>query len=57
MEKHFGGVMYTVSQNCANSPIKPDKSLKHSVPEMQYDSPKEQYVHDALHSAVSSKDC
>lgn len=51
--KDLGVVMYPVNQNCANSPIKFDNSLKHLIPQMQYDNPKEGMVHEVLHSAHS----
>lgn len=52
-EKDLGVVIYPVSQNCANSPIKFDNSLKDSIPQMQYDNPKVGTVHETLHPAHS----
>lgn len=51
--KDLGGVMYPINQNCANSPIKFDNSLKNLIPQMQYDNPKVGTVHEISHPAHS----
>lgn len=52
-EKDLGGVMYPVNQNCANSPIILDNSLKDLIPQMQYDNPKVRTVHEISHHSHS----
>lgn len=52
-EKDLGDVIYPVNQNCANSPIKFDNSLKDSIPQMQYDNPKVGIVQKILLPAHS----
>lgn len=52
-EKNLGVMIYPASQNCANSPIKFDNSLKDSIPQMQYDNPKVGTVRETLHPALS----
>lgn len=52
-EKDLCSVMYPVNQNCPNSPIKFDNSLKDLIPQMQYDSPKVGTVHETSHPAHS----
>lgn len=55
-EKDLGSVMYPVNQNCANSPIKFDNSLKDLIPQMQCDNPKVGRVHEISH-LVHSLSC
>lgn len=45
--------MYPINHNGANSPIKFDNFLKDLIPQMQYDNPKVEIVHEISHPAHS----